>query len=78
MSVRSLPPPTPTPPSVAAVVAELRLGKGAVLPGRAAGLQASLCGKRGRRALQASEGLSDEVGMCLQEAGEGGGGMVDA
>lgn len=77
ISVASPPPPVPPPPSVAAVVAQLRQGKGAVLPGRGAGLQAVLCGKRGRRALQTSEGLSDEVGESRRakggEPGEGEG-----
>lgn len=54
-------PPVPPPTSVRTAVHELRLGKRAVLPGRGAGLQAALCGKRGRWALRTSEGLSDEV-----------------
>lgn len=63
ISVTSPPPPVP-PPSIIAVVADLRHGRSAVLPGRGAGLQAALCGKRGRRALRTSEGLSDEVCRC--------------
>ncbi|CAN0169388.1 unnamed protein product, partial [Scytosiphon promiscuus] len=61
VSVTSPPPPVPPPTPVRTAVNELRLGKRAVVPGRGAGLQAALCGKRGRRALRTSEGLSDEV-----------------
>ncbi|CAM9301244.1 unnamed protein product, partial [Hapterophycus canaliculatus] len=61
VSVTSPPPPVPPPTSVRTAVEELRLGKRAVVPGRGSGLQATLCGKRGRRALRTSEGLSDEV-----------------
>ncbi len=60
ISVTSPPPPSPPSPPLKTVVADLRRGL-AVLPGGGAGLQAALCGKRGRRALRASEGLSDEV-----------------
>lgn len=41
-----------------------------MLPGRGAGLQAVLGGKRGRRSLQASEALSVEA-----SGGRGGGGV---
>lgn len=65
----SPPPPVPPLPCIATVVAELRQGKGAVLPGRGAGLQATLCGKRGRRTLRATEGLSDEVRKRAERGG---------
>lgn len=58
--VTSPPPPHP-PSSIKNVMSDLRSGKGAVLPGGGVGFQAVLCGKRGRRALRASEALTEEV-----------------
>ena len=46
-----------------------------MLPERGGGLQAVLCGKRGRRSLQASESLSAGVSDEIGRGREKGGGM---